>query len=71
MLSMVVVGHRCRLYRKRILKTELKTIALDLGYSVENISAFEHGRNDNSIILLWYLIHGMSLDMLMGVVVIE
>ena len=36
----------------------------DTGYSVENISSFETGRNDNARILLWYFEHGMKSDYL-------
>lgn len=39
-------------------------VAESTGYSVENISAFERGLNDNSKILLWYFIHGMTIDYL-------
>lgn len=42
-------------------------VALETGYSIENISAFECGRNDNLRILLWYFSHGMTYDYLMGV----
>lgn len=71
MYSMAYIGHRCRKYRRKILKTDLKTVASDLGYSPENISSFEHGRNDNSIILLWYMSHGMTIEQVLGDDLIE
>ena len=37
-------------------------VAADTGYSVENISSFETGRNDNARILLWYFAHGMQSE---------
>ncbi len=36
-------------------------VASEVHYSLENISAFEHGRNDNYRILLWYLKHGLTV----------
>lgn len=66
MINMLVVGERCRHYRKRVLKTELRQVATDIGYSIENIWAFEHGKNDNSLILLWYLRHGLTINQIMG-----
>ena len=38
----------------------LRDVADDLGYTIANISAFEHGRNDNGQILLWYIRHGLD-----------
>ena len=59
------IGARCKEYRLTLGILQYK-VALDTGYSLENISAFETGRNDNSRILLWYFLHGMTLDYLMG-----
>ena len=55
------VGQRCKNFRieKGYYQTD---VARDLGYSLENISSFENGRNDNAIILLWYIMHGMPID---------
>lgn len=55
----------------KVLKTTLDEVSKELGYSKENVSAFEHGRNDNSVILLWYLSHGLTLGQIMGDDVIE
>ena len=71
MPSMLVIGNRCKRYRKQVLKTELRQVAADTGYSKENISAFEHGRNDNSLIMLWYLCHGLTISQIMGDDLIE
>lgn len=40
-------------------------VAAETGYSVENISSFENGRNDNARILLWYFAHGMEYEHLL------
>lgn len=55
------VGQRCKKFRVEsgYYQTD---VARDLGYSLENISSFENGRNDNAIILLWYIMHGMPID---------
>lgn len=59
------IGNRCKQYRNK-LGLYQSHVANDTGYSTENISAFETGRNDNSRILLWYLEHGMTIDYLRG-----
>lgn len=71
MIDMSVIGARCRRFRRDVLKIELKDVAKTVGYSRENISAFESGRNDNSLILLWYLSKGMTYDQLTGGAPIE
>lgn len=71
MENMITIGNRCRQYRKNVLKVTLSDVAESTGYSKENISAFECGRNANSLILLWYISKGISVDQLMGVCPIE
>lgn len=39
----------------------LKDIAIDSGYSIQNICAFEHGRTNNMIILLTYASKGFNV----------
>ena len=70
-MNMLSIGHRCRHYRKRVLKCRQIDVARETGFSVGNVSAFETGRNDNSIILLWYMLHGMTLSQLTGDDLIE
>lgn len=60
------IGHHCQVFRKGHGIRQSK-IADELGYTISNISAFECGHNDNSVILSWYLLHGMSVDELRGV----
>lgn len=66
MVDMSIIGARCRRFRRKVLKIELQDVANTIGYSRENISAFESGRNDNSLILLWYLSKGMTYNQLIG-----
>lgn len=35
-------------------------IAIELGTTFTNISAFERGMNDSAMILLWYVLHGFD-----------
>ena len=63
---MLALGHKCALYRKKILKCTQMDVARETGFTVSNVSAFETGRNDSSIILLWYLMHGLTLEQLVG-----
>lgn len=65
-MNMLMLGHKCGLYRKKILKCTQMDVAKETGFTVSNVSAFETGRNDSSLILLWYLMHGLTLDQLTG-----
>ena len=60
-ISLRELGRRCKQFRveQGYYQTD---VAADTGYSVENISAFETGRNDNARILLWYFFHGMKSE---------
>lgn len=62
-ISLREMGRRCKQFRVKhgFYQTE---VAAETGYSVENISSFENGRNDNARILLWYFSHGMNADYL-------
>ena len=60
-LSLREIGQRCKQFRVEHGYYQAD-IARDTGYSVENISAFETGRNDNARILLWYFVHGMNAE---------
>lgn len=53
------MGQRCKKYRVDNGYYQID-VAKETGYSVENISSFETGRNDNARILLWYFEHGMQ-----------
>lgn len=56
------VGLNCQEFRRKKTLCSQVDVAKDLGYSVENISAFENGRNNNMRILIWYILHGMQMD---------
>lgn len=60
-LSLREIGRRCKQFRvdRGYYQTD---VAAETGYSVENISSFETGRNDNARILLWYFEHGMKYE---------
>lgn len=60
-ISLREMGQRCKQFRveQGYYQTD---VAKDTGYSVENISSFETGRNDNARILLWYFAHGMKSE---------
>ena len=62
-LSLREMGRRCKQFRvnQGYYQTD---VAADTGYSVENISSFETGRNDNARILLWYFERGMKTEYL-------
>ena len=55
------IGKLCQNFRVSIQETQL-TMSLDVNYSVESISSFENGRNNNMVLLLWYLSNGLDID---------
>ena len=63
-LSLKDVGRRCKQFRIDSGYYQMD-VATETGYSVENVSAFETGRNDNARILLWYFAHGMNYEYLL------
>lgn len=64
------IGSCCREFRVHHLGMTQGDVSKECGYSRENISRFEHGKNDNHIIFLWYVKHGLlnvySIDELVG-----
>lgn len=55
------IGKRCKEYRQK-LGFYQSHVAKDTGYSKENVSSFENGRNDNVRIFLWYIEMGLFDD---------
>lgn len=53
------VGQKCQEHRKRLGYTQ-KDVGYQIGYSYENISAFERGVINNLTIFLWYVKHGFD-----------
>lgn len=64
-LTLREIGQLCKQFRIDIGYYQTD-VAEETGYSSENISAFETGRNDNARILLWYFEHGMKPEYLFG-----
>ena len=62
-LTLRELGRRCKQFRINRGYYQID-VAIDTGYSVENISSFETGRNDNARILLWYFEKGMKPEYL-------
>lgn len=56
-----VMGKLCQDYRKSINKTQAD-VSTDTEYSIENISGFENGRNNNLNIAMWYIYNGLPLE---------
>ena len=56
-----LLGRICQQFRQNQGISQAKA-ATETAYSIENISAFECGRNDNARILLWYFAHGLTMD---------
>ena len=66
MTYLEVLGLACAEHRRKIGKTQV-SVAIDTNYSVENISRFERGYNDNLRILAWYVINGFDFfEFIMG-----
>ena len=55
-----LLGDRCRMWRLESGYTQ-QQIADSLDVSPETISAFEHGRTNNALVLRWYIEHGFNL----------
>ena len=60
MQSLSLIGKECKNFRLSlgILQSE---VARDTGYSIENVSKFENGNNNNLKIFLWYIQKGFKL----------
>lgn len=65
LLPLKYIGKKCKEYRVNAGYYQYN-VSHDTGYSIENVSSFENGRNDNARILLWYFERGMTYDYLRG-----
>lgn len=54
------IGRECAEFRISIHRTQ-KDVARDLGYSYQEISAFEQGRINSIHILFWYIEKGINI----------
>ena len=61
MTDLKILGCKCKRLRRSLSKTQLD-VANETGYTSKSISAFENGRVNNAIILLWYINHGLEGD---------
>lgn len=59
------IGKKCKVFRKR-LGIKQKQVATETGYGVKSVSAFENGRLNNALILLWYFSRGLDFHTLRG-----
>lgn len=65
MYDLKALGVHCKRLR-RTLDIKQTQVAIETGYSLKTISAFENGRNNNALILLWYINHGLNRDIIRG-----
>ena len=65
LINLKDLGLRCKQFRVS-LGYRQHNVAEDTGYTIENISSFECGRNNNAVILLWYIANGMTVDEITG-----
>ena len=59
------IGKKCKVFRKR-LGIKQKQVAHETGYGIKSVSAFENGRLNNALILLWYFSRGLDFHTLRG-----
>lgn len=64
LIDLIYIGKTCQNFRRGKGLTQSE-VAEDMGYTVENISAFENGRNDNLRIFLWYVDRGLNINDIM------
>ena len=65
MYDLKALGRHCKILR-RTLDIKQTQVAIETGYSIKTISAFENGHTNNALILLWYLNHGLNRDIIRG-----
>jgi predicted transcriptional regulator len=54
------IGNECAKFRHQI-KEPQSSVAKSTNYSVEVVSSFENGRNNNLFVFLWYVSNGLDL----------
>lgn len=62
--KMFIITKNCQDYRINRGITQ-QQIANNIGCSIETISSFENNRNNNALILIWYIEHGITLNELL------
>lgn len=61
LIKQIWIGKSCRIWRNTM-DYKLTQVAEETGFSIPTISAFEHGTNDNMLILMWYIEHGFNTE---------
>lgn len=61
MQSLSLIGKKCKDFRISIGLLQ-SDVAVDTGYSIENVSKFENGNNNNLKIFMWYVQKGFHYD---------
>lgn len=61
-----LVGAKCKLFRKEVLKIRQEDVALHLGVTQNAISKFEAGSCDSMVIFLYYLNKGLVENPIWG-----
>ncbi len=61
MQSLYLIGKKCKEFRISIGLLQ-SDVAADTGYSIENVSKFENGNNNNLKIFMWYVHKGFHYD---------
>lgn len=59
MTNLKLIGCECKRLRRSLNITQ-QMVADETGYTSKSISAFENGRVNNALILLWYIKHGLK-----------
>ena len=59
MITAQYIGAMCSEYRRYFLKVSQQQIADEVGVSRELVSKFERGSNTNSLVLFWFIKHGI------------
>lgn len=59
LINLEKISDKCREFRYYLGYKQYQ-VAHDTGYSKENVSAFECGRNNNAVIFGWYVEMGLS-----------
>lgn len=67
MSNLRAIGNACKKVRKSKGITQ-KDLGAIMGYSDKAISAFETGNSNNALILIWYIVNGLPVDVLRGVI---
>ena len=60
-IDLEVLGERCRIYRKKVLKMNSYELAKRIGCSQATLCLFENGKTNNLYVFLGYINEGFVL----------